>query len=150
MNMLSLVVLCFSFSLFAIQSGFGMSQECMDKAMKVCGEGKIDNKEDAQVKACEMCIDKEILSTCEKENSEPSLNHRERRHNPNHRRGDGMDHDQWQNNEFQTGSESGIEVVENEEDGMVDDSEDPWDSIMERIKAISNSTLPSEVKIQCV
>ena len=38
-----------------------------------------------------------------------------------------------------TGSESGIEVAE---------TEDPWDSIIDRIKAVSNSYLPSDVKIQ--
>ena len=40
-----------------------------------------------------------------------------------------------------TGSESGIEVVE---------AEDPWDSIITKIKAVSNSDLPSDVKIQCM
>ncbi|KAL8579892.1 hypothetical protein ACOMHN_060746 [Nucella lapillus] len=41
----------------------------------------------------------------------------------------------------QTGSESGIEVAE---------TEDPWDSIIDRIKAVSNSNLPSDVKVQCM
>ncbi|XP_076472104.1 uncharacterized protein LOC143301596 [Babylonia areolata] len=44
--------------------------------------------------------------------------------------------------EVQTGSESGIEVVEAEED--------PWDCIIDRIKAVSDSNLPSDVKVQCM
>ncbi|XP_070200840.1 uncharacterized protein [Littorina saxatilis] len=40
-----------------------------------------------------------------------------------------------------TGSESGIEVME---------TEAPWDSLIDRIKAVSNSTLPSDVKLQCM
>nr|KAG5694029.1 hypothetical protein BaRGS_002483 [Batillaria attramentaria] len=41
----------------------------------------------------------------------------------------------------QAGSESGIEVAE---------AEDPWDNVIDKIKAVSNSNLPSEVKIQCM
>ncbi|PVD33369.1 hypothetical protein C0Q70_04623 [Pomacea canaliculata] len=40
-----------------------------------------------------------------------------------------------------TGSESGIEVL---------DVEDPCDTIVEKIKAVSSSSLPGEVKLQCV